>query len=152
MKKVRLVLFSALLFLCLLSWFVLPNAEASDFLGDVCFMLFSGGKTGILRLGVSDMGGGHFQLNGVVTAEGQEAALIGNAEFLSGNKIDAVLIYSGRGRSGDLVSGTVKLSLDPNTLNGTFSIIELHAIISNPSYQTPTAYTTVGTASLIPCP
>ena len=152
MKKVILVLVSVLFVFCLVSWFALPNAEASDFLGDFCWKGSFGGKNAILKLGVSDMGGGHFQLNGVVTLpNSHEAALIGNAEFLSGNRIDAVLIYSGRGTN-YVVTGTINLSLYPSTLNGTFNSIELDAIITNPSYQTPTAYTTVGTASLIPCP
>lgn len=75
--------------------FLLSNAirgvEAATFLGDFCWQTPDGG---LVKLGVTDMGGGHFLVHGRATEHGNVEALHGNAEIV-GQQVILTVNYSG---------------------------------------------------------
>lgn len=105
----------------------LSKAEASAFLGDFCWQASSTmtPKSVLLRIGVAEMGGGHFALYGKVF-QGNNTAMHGNAE-IDGSNVLITLV-----ESGDINSfwpGTEALLwnavLNLATLNGTYSSLEV---------------------------
>lgn len=114
MKTLGYVLIGFVSIFCL-TGIVSSNVEASDYLGDFCWQ--SGDV--IVKLGVSHMGGGHYLLAGkMIKSDGTLHNIVnGNAEIV-GNNIYVTLVHSGNG-NGAMWTGTVLVTLDISTLNGT---------------------------------
>lgn len=124
MKKFAYLLIGVVSIFCL-TGLLSSTAEASDFLGDFCWQFSlqqlmppSNPSSGIIKLGVSDMGGGHYLLSGkaTVTATGEEIILSGNAELFSDNKIHTSLRTSANDNN-SAWSETYNVVLD-SSLNG----------------------------------
>ena len=153
MKKITLFIIIASLSLGSVCFMSLPSAEASDYLGDYCWTVnnFTVGQTFLFKLGISNMGGGHFQLSGVFIVNGKQIITNGNAELINANQIAFQLYYSGVGQ--DVVNGMFNLTLDSASLNGTFGSSEMHIAMSvGSSGGTPKVYANSGTVTLIQCP
>lgn len=131
---------------CLLAFGVFSKAEAAagaGFITDLCWSYqVSDGVSGTLRLGLFDIGGGHFLLSGKYTHNtGEENAIHGNAEILSDKKMHSTLINASSG-SDYVSSTTLKIVLDSNTLNGDFKGITTDSINGTSSFSGTLTYTT----------
>lgn len=104
------------------------NAAANEYLGDFCwnFSFTNNGNpvSGIVKLGISHIGGGHCLVSGVMTVTSPavlQFTTFGNLEFV-GNEIRATLTNQGK-RYSDQNNYTVgidmsTITLNPQTLNG----------------------------------
>lgn len=120
-KVVGYVLMAGLLIVAGLS-----KAHASDYLGEFCWDLNVGGQNEAkFKLAVTDMGGGHYIVNGTNTfsASNDNAvhAVHGNAEIV-GNEVMLTLNSSDGDSVGTSIS-TFNIRLNMPSLNGTFRSI-----------------------------
>lgn len=114
------ILFSVLGFACLFLGSISP-AHASDYLGEFCFQSQRDGT--IFRLAVTDMGDGHFLVNGkAIAVNGKFAPIHGNAEIGQ----EAILLTLNGGvllsSNGTTITGTemftINYNLDLSSFNG----------------------------------
>jgi len=131
MNKVRSfsMVTGAFCVICMLFGFALSGADAGEYLGDFCWSYSNTtlGASGILKLGISHMGGDHYTCSGVVTLVNpisMQFPTYGNIELLQG-KIYITLSFAGI-RDGVIGADTVKAVLGPD-LNGTFESIGVYA-------------------------
>ncbi len=121
MKAYKLVLIGFGLTFCLLTWVGFSQVEASEYIGDFCWQSYDTeeGKLYIAKVGVFNMGGGHFFLSGKLTLIGtsEESVLQGNAEFLSDNKIHLTIVNPGSNEGG--AWNTITHFVLDSKLNGT---------------------------------
>jgi hypothetical protein len=129
---------------------VSSKVEASDYLGDFCWQFTPtladpGVPNFIVKLGVFEMGGGHYLLGG----KGGH----GNAKIDGNNVLVTLTVSAAGGGTGgnDMMVGTYNITLDISTLGGT-----LAAIAHN--HEDTDALTIAdhnyfkGTMTFIPCP
>ena len=107
---------------CALLLGIIPTqAAAGDYIGDFCWRYADDrGGTGIVKLGLSHMGGGHFLCSGVTSAGDPvvyQTPIHGNVEVVGG-EIQLNLILAGI-RNGAMGIQMVKGRLNPSTLSGT---------------------------------
>lgn len=152
MKNVRFnVVGLILLMVGLLIFTTRSTVEASSYLGVVCWNASVGGQIGgNLKLAVTDMGDGHYIVNGTSTNTSTSAVEVvhGNAEVVS-NKIILTLNSSHTDQYATSIS-TSNISLDIPSLNGVFNSISQDYNYSQGAFE-PLNYTT-GVVTLIPCP
>jgi uncharacterized protein with beta-barrel porin domain len=147
MKALRMMtlLTSAAAFLI---WGQISSGEAATSLGEFCWQT-PGGTT---KLAVTDMGGGHFLLNGRSThPDGTVTAEYGSAEV-----VGASVIISGTGTretATEIRATTSRGVLDLATLNGTYERLRIIHTKSDPN---PSSAFVVRPdpemATFIPCP
>ena len=117
----------------LLSGMTVMKAEAGDYIGDYCWNFTSStGTLGIIKLGISHLGGGHYLCSGINSITHPVSVQFpthGNVEFI-GNKIIITLSFQEKnyGSPGEdtLGIGMLTITLDPQTLNGTFESISVY--------------------------
>ena len=109
------------------------KAEAGDYIGDYCWNFTSStGTLGIIKLGISHLGGGHYLCSGINSITHPVSVQVpthGNVEFI-GNKIIITLSFQeknyGSAAGNALGLGMLTITLD-QTLNGTFEGISVYA-------------------------
>jgi len=105
----------------------LPTAQAGNYLGEFCWQSTDGG---VAKFAVTDMGGGHFLLNGKIIKPGgviQEVAN-GNAEVV-GSQIYMAVTSIGSGQSGTW--GSLSRIVDLATLNGSLEGLGVEHSMTN---------------------
>jgi hypothetical protein len=104
-----------------LSGIVPAHAQVPEFFGDFCWSFSVDGTSGILNLGVTDMGNQHFLVNGLFITTSPffaQSTINGNAEPLS-DGIYVTLTRSGFDGDG-ITYSVINMFLDFGTLNGSF--------------------------------
>ena len=136
------------------SWVSVSTVNAGSYVGDYCWQwqISEEGDTdtGIIRVAVTDMGNGHYFLNGKVTGEGEPSiqAIHGNAEIV-GNKVYMTLNGAGADPE-EMCTYTVCVVLDWPSLNGTLEVIEI--CHEYDSQEIEGGHVGPGTVTFIPCP
>jgi len=125
--------------------------QAGTYLGEYCWDIeFSvpGGLTALQRTAVTDMGDGHFFLNGkAISNTGAVVAIHGNAE-LDGSQIYFAGVGGGS-KSMNTWNQTIFWLLDASTLNGTMT--QLHTQYDKASKTFTNSYRE-GTITYTSCP
>ncbi len=129
------------------------EVKAGTYIGEVCWdVSFTTpvGTGGIVRVGVTDMGGGHYLLNGKATSKDDPpkvTAIHGNAE-LEGSQILVTGVAGGTNADGTWghVGNWV---LDASTLNGTINRVGTYYNSNSTAFNN---YYDVGTVTFISCP
>jgi hypothetical protein len=123
MKSLTLTGFLSILALGFAIWAAAPDASAETYLGEFCWQGQGDGETGTLRLAVTDVGGGHFLLNGRMTNSSTPAtgAIHGNAEVVGNN----VLMTLNESHIDQFATSMTTCSavLSPSSLGGTIKCI-----------------------------
>lgn len=120
----------------LMASLVLPvgisRAEAATYLGEFCWEdVAQYGKT--FRLGVTDMGGGHYLVQGRMTVGSTVRVLHGNAELVGQNFV-VTINYSGQDQDAlESLAGTARLVINSMTLNGQAEVWEVVHVNSDPN-------------------
>ncbi len=127
------------------------GVQAGTYIGEFCWdLVFTvpEGRTALVRAAVTDMGNGHFFLNGKATSnEGRVIAVHGNAER-DGNQIRITGV--GAGSDATKTWGhTGNWLLDATTLSGTLSRV---GTLFDSESATFTDYYNVGTTTFTACP
>jgi hypothetical protein len=120
--KVRAAVVISSCLVALLLGTVAIQADAGDYLGDYCWNFSNAtyGTSGVLRLGVTHIGGGHLMCSGtfsVIKPFNIQGPTYGNIEVIE-NKIRISLSLLGM-RDGKVGTEMHSIALDPATLNGT---------------------------------
>ncbi len=136
MRHFGIVVVSAIFVVGLLIANGSSSAKASDYHGELCWTCDRGG---IVSLGFTSVGGGHFLVNGQTDNE----SLHGNAEFING-KIKMGLVQTWAEGHGNF-----QMVLDPSTLNGTYSGIDIEYDSKSKTFN---KYFFSGTMTFVPCP
>jgi hypothetical protein len=100
---------------------VASRVSASQYIGEACWELEEDGAIwGIIKLGFSNTGDGHFIMSGtLIDYDGYEVDIVhGNAEIQGGN-ILMTIVGSGRD-AGTLWTWTDNVILNTSTLNGSY--------------------------------
>jgi hypothetical protein len=124
------------------------NVEASEYLGEFCWLVDDGSGDGpTSKVGIFHMGGGHYQLLGTSkhSTDGTYT-LHGNAEVIE-NKIHASIIMADGNNNAMSTLHTLAV-LDPSSLNGTYNM--LHTGAAGWTDQTEIRFST-GTMTSISC-
>lgn len=129
------------------------EVKAGTYIGEVCWdVSFTTpvGTGGIVRAGITDMGGGHYLLHGKATSKGEPkrvTAMHGNAE-IEGSQVLITGVGSGTDADGtwEHVGNWV---LDAATLNGTINRIGTYYNSTTSAFKN---YYDTGTVTSISCP
>ena len=119
-----------LLALIMLFFYVKP-VFADNYLGELCWRINDStpGTYVILKFAVSDVGGGHYSLNGTFTnyennvVSGKSDVGHGNAELVD-SMIVMTLVNSYYVPSEEYGSSVINIQLNPSTLSGTYRTID----------------------------
>jgi len=116
MKTFRFAVICLLLVTGIIIGIVISNVEAVEYLGEFCWEA-KGGEA-LLKLGVLDIGDGHFLLSGKLFDKGHLKEVVhGNAE-IEGSNVIATLNSSDKDDK-EIVTGTRHMIVDLSTFNGT---------------------------------
>jgi hypothetical protein len=130
----------------------LSRAEASDYLGAFCWNVSVGGQIEKnMKLAVTNMGGGHYILNGTITDISDTTVVStahGNAELV-GNKVIGTLNASSADQGWVSIS-TWNLNMDMPSLNGIINAIGQDYSKGKGAFE-PLDHTE-GALTSIPCP
>ena len=144
MKTLKIVSCAVLILGFLLSG-DMPGAEAATFLGDFCWQ----SANGVIRLGVTDMGGGHFLVHG--RSSDKLTVANGNAEIF-GQQVIVIVNFSGEDDSA-INAGTGRLVLNLSNLNGTVEDLKLKHDKLDPDPKSAVAnHSPPEALTFIPCP
>ena len=148
MRTFRFAVVSLVMIFFLVLGIGVSGIYAGNYLGEYCWQIETDGKYIILRLAVTDMGNGHYFLNGrAINPKGDVIPLVGNGE-IDGDK---VYIVGTGARSWEFLTmtGTRSIILDLPTLNGS-----TEAIITKYDKETKEIWMEYksGTLTFIPCP
>ncbi|AMM41092.1 secreted protein [Candidatus Desulfofervidus auxilii] len=123
----------------------ISDAYAGNYLGEFCWQDEEGGIT---KLAVTDMGNGHFLLNGIWTGdEGEIGVVHGNAEIV-GDKVYITITNVSSGEYG-ICSWMGLCILELATLNGNHEGLSIY--YDRASGEIDLDYNS-GTLTFIPCP
>ena len=132
MKK--LVVLTICVMTCIVT--VCKSVHAGQYLGEFCWndtITQGSSGTGIIKLGITDIGGGHYLASGkyimIEDEEKFEFILCGNVELVNG-KIQMSLnlnIYE----NNTIEDESWNIVLDPVTLNGSYGVIHIETDASN---------------------
>jgi len=137
-----------------LTWVSVSTVNAGTYIGDYCWryeVTHNGDTdTGIIRVAVTDMGNGHYFLNGKVTEEGEPTiqATHGNAE-IANDKVYLTLNTAGADHE-EMCADTTYIVLDWPSLNGTFEVIGI--CYKYDSQKIEGEHVGPGTVTFITCP
>jgi len=121
------------------------DAYAGNYLGEFCWQDSEGGIT---KLAVTDMGNGHYLLNGILTEdEGEIGVMHGNAEIV-GDKVYMTITAAGSAED-ETWSWTGSFILELATLNGKREGVSIG--YDRASGEIDLDYNS-GTLTFIPCP
>ena len=111
------------------TWVSVSTVNAGTYIGDFCWRweisAEGGTETGIIRVAVTDMGNGHYFLNGKIIEEDEPSiqATHGNAE-IAGDKVYMTLNTTEADHE-EMCAYTIYVVLNWPSLNGTFESIGL---------------------------
>jgi hypothetical protein len=148
MKVLKTVGLALILSVCLLIWSGYSDAEASQYLGEFCWSVDDGSGDGpILKIGVFDMGGSHYQLLGTAkTSDDGTYVVHGNAEIIESVIHASIIMADGNNNA---MSTLHSLGvINPSTLNGTYNM--LHTGAAGWTDQTEIRFST-GTMTSVSC-
>jgi len=133
-------------------WLVVAAAPvfSASYLGDFCWERDGGG---LVRLGLTHMGGGHLQLNGWAdtSGPGQLTVVVGAGE-IANDKLTLTLHFSGETEA-IVWAGTGRAVLDAVTLDGTIELLEISHLRSDPDPTSAmTSLQPLLPFSPVPCP
>lgn len=141
-------------------WISVSNVKAGTYIGDFCwefeFPIEEETITGIMQVAVTDMGNGHFFLNGKMshTEEGETIiqAIHGNAE-IAGDKVYVTVQSALRIPDDGMGAYTEYIVLDWPSLNGTIELLGIwHEYDPEATEPTELEYLGPGTVTFIECP
>ncbi len=127
MKKHLSIFMISLCIICLLKAVIPTKADAGDYVGDFCWNFSSPKASGVVRLGITHIGGGHFLCSGVFTVTkpgSMQFPTYGNAEIVGGQIY--ITLSSAGIRNGVIGNDMQKAILDPATLNGTVQLVGVY--------------------------
>ena len=124
--------------------------QAANYLGEFCWQSPDGG---VGKFAVTDMGDGHFLLNGKIIqpAAVLDSVAFGNAEVV-GSQVYLLLTSMGSNTT-DTWAAFNRVVLDLATLNGTLESINVNHSKTNPTASNAqTSYDGVQPLTFVPCP
>jgi hypothetical protein len=149
MRTFRFVAVSLSIIFFLILGIGVSNVKAGTYLGELCWEIEMEGKTPfVMKYAVTDMGNGHFLLNGKgTTPDGYVGVCHGNAELVE-DKIYMELIGT-INKEHYLVVGNRSVILDLPGLDGTTEVIG--TFYDRNTGEIKTGYTS-GTFTFVSCP
>ncbi len=97
------------------------NAAAADYLGDFCWS--AGPDGGILKVGVTSVGGGHHIVNGkILDPGGGRPDIVSGSAEIDGTNILVTLVDSGNDETA-MWTNTISITIDLSTMNGKYEYI-----------------------------